>query len=259
MSAQWRKVDARRREVDAQRRAAAAILARRRWPALSFELPAIATISAMPKTKDSPQTRRAIAARAARLMAEDALSEFGAAKRKAARQLGFADNQALPSNEEVEAELRSYQLLFQNDEQRERLGELRAIALELMETLSAHQPCLTGAVWNGTAGRDTGVHIDLFTDAAKTVEMKLLSNGTAYRVEERAHFNRALARKVLALTFLHDDTPVQLNLYTSDDYRGALIADATGAAARGGIDAVKELVAQARSSATVDAFLAALR
>ena len=132
MNAQWHKVTARWRKVNAQRREAAAILARRCWPALNFEPHAIATISAMPKTKDTPQTRRAIAARAARLMAEDALGDFGTAKRKAARQLGFADNQALPSNDEVEAELRSYQLLFQNDEQRERLGELRAVALELM-------------------------------------------------------------------------------------------------------------------------------
>ena len=252
MNVQWRELKSKHRETSA-------ILARHRWPAVTVAVHAIATISAMPKTKDTPQTRRAIAARAARLMAEDAMSDFGAAKRKAARQLGFADNQALPSNDEVEAELRSYQTLFQNDEQRERLDDLRAIALELMEMFSAHQPCLTGAVWNGTAGRDTGVQIDLFTDAAKAVEMKLLSSGTAYRVEERAHFNRALARKVPALTFLHDDTPVQFNLYTSDDYRGALTTDATGSAARGGIDAVKELMAQARSSATVDAFLAALR
>src|SRR5215510_7849267 len=66
------------------------------------------------------QMRNRIAAAAARLMAEDGLEDFALAKRKAARQLGAEDTQSLPKNEEIEAELRAYQSLYQGEEQRER-------------------------------------------------------------------------------------------------------------------------------------------
>ncbi len=52
--------------------------------------------------------RAAIAAAAARIMAESGIDNFALAKRKAARQLGATEKQGLPGNEEVEAELRAY-------------------------------------------------------------------------------------------------------------------------------------------------------
>jgi len=61
--------------------------------------------------------------------------DFALAKRKAARQLGAEDTQALPKNEEIEAELRAYQSLYQGEEQRERIHYLRGRALEAMRLL----------------------------------------------------------------------------------------------------------------------------
>ena len=210
--------------------------------------------------KDSAtHARRAIAACAARVMAEDSVSDFGTAKRKAARQLGYADNEGLPSNDEVEAELRAYQLLYQNQEQRERLDLLRAAAVELMREFAAHLPHLTGAVWNGTAGRDTGLQIDLFTDAPKAVEIKLLDQNIVYRVDEKPHFNAALTRKVTQLEFAWNDVAVRLALYGADDLRGALIAGDSGRAQRGNLAAVESRIAEARSAALVEGFLAAIR
>lgn len=210
--------------------------------------------------KDSAaQSRRAIAARAARVMAEDSVSDFGAAKRKAARQLGYADNEGLPSNEEVEAELRAYQLLYQNEEQRERLDLLRTAAVELMREFAAHLPHLTGAGWNGTAGRDTGLQIDLFTDTPKAVEIKLLDQNIGYRVDEKPHFNAGLTRKVTQLEFAWQDVAVRLALYGADDLRGALIAGDSGHAQRGNLAAVESRIAEARSAALVEGFLAAIR
>ena len=210
--------------------------------------------------KDSiAHARRAIAARAARVMAEDSVSDFGAAKRKAARQLGYADNEGLPSNDEVEAELRAYQLLYQNQEQRERLDLLRAAAVELMREFAAHLPHLTGAVWNGTAGRDTGLQIDLFTDAPKAVEIKLLDQNIVCQVDEKPHFNAALTRKVTQLEFAWTDVAVRLALYGADDLRGALIPGGSGQAQRGNLAAVESRIAETRSAALVEGFLAAIR
>ncbi len=56
--------------------------------------------------------RTRIAQTAARLIAEHGLTDWSAAKRKACRELGLADNEALPGNEEVEEALRNYNSLF---------------------------------------------------------------------------------------------------------------------------------------------------
>jgi hypothetical protein len=119
--------------------------------------------------------RRAIAGAAARLMAEDGIADYGTAKRKAARQLGAGEGEALPTNDEIEAELRAYQAIYQEDEQRLRLRQLRGVALEVMSLLEDFRPYLTGAVLDGTAGRYAETEIDLYADSAKDVEIFLLS------------------------------------------------------------------------------------
>jgi predicted nucleotidyltransferase len=117
-------------------------------------------------------------------MAEDGIGDYGQAKRKAARQLGAGESEALPSNEEVAIELRAYQSLYQDDEQVERLRELRLAALEVMELLADFRPYLTGAVLDGTAGRYAEVEIELFADSAKDVEIYLLSRNISYEIAE---------------------------------------------------------------------------
>ena len=205
--------------------------------------------------KHAEHSRRAIAAQAARLMAEDGIPEFGAAKRKAARQLGFASSDALPSNSEVEAELRAYQTLFQNDEQHARIQALREIALDLMQGFARYHPCLTGPVWNGTAGPDAAITLDLFAESTKMVEVLLIDEEIAYRTSEWPHFNRALARKVPVLSFEHANCAVNLAVYGEDDRRGALLPDANGEAARGAAPAVERRMAEAEAAQAAAGFL----
>ena len=64
----------------------------------------------------STSMRARIAAAAARIMAEDGIDDFALAKRKAARSLGAAETEALPGNDEIEAELRAYRALYQAEE-----------------------------------------------------------------------------------------------------------------------------------------------
>src|SRR5438270_10296526 len=96
-------------------------------------------------TKSKTGMRVRIAAAAARIMAEDGIDDFALAKRKAARQLGADQTQALPANEEIEAELRAYRTLYQADEHPVRIAELRRIALGAMQELAQFTPYLTGA------------------------------------------------------------------------------------------------------------------
>ena len=207
----------------------------------------------------SPPSRRAIAAQAARLMAEDGIADFGAAKRKAARHLGYSDKDALPSNDEVEIELRTYQGLFQRDEQRERLEAMRTVALDVMQRWEKYHPRLSGPAWNGTAGRESIVEIELFVDDEKTIQIQLLGLDIPLETTEHMHFNRALTRRITALTLEHDGFLVRLSLYRTDDLRGAVKPDASGGPARGDLAAVAQLREQAREEAQLGATLAGLR
>lgn len=209
--------------------------------------------------KGAAHARRAIAAQAARLIAEDGVGDFGSAKRKAARQLGFRESDGLPDNDEIEEALRTYQTLYQNDEQRTRLLELRHVAVEVMREFEAHSPYLAGPVWKGTASRGAGVDINLFTDLEKQVEMALLGRGIEYTTSERPHFNRSLNRKVTVFSFDVEGVTVHLQIYSSADERGAARPDASGQADRGNLTAVELLIDEEEQKNTVDQFLSNIR
>ncbi len=120
--------------------------------------------------------RERLAYVAARLMAEDSISDFAFAKRKAAKQLGALETQHLPSNEEVEAALHSYRALYQQESHPEVLRELREEALASMQLFSQFSPYLTGSVLSGTAGEESDINILLFSDDAKAVLLFLLQH-----------------------------------------------------------------------------------
>ena len=100
----------------------------------------------------SRQMRDLIAQQAARLMVEEGLRDYYAAKRKAALRVGAPGTRNMPRNTEVEAALQSYQKLFYGDRQTARLRELRSEALEAMRFFEQFEPRLVGSVLTGTAG-----------------------------------------------------------------------------------------------------------
>ena len=174
------------------------------------------------------QMRARIAAAAARLMAEDGVDDFALAKRKAARQLGASDTQSLPANDEVETELKAYQALYQGEEQRARIRELRAVALDAMRSLVAFNPYLAGAVLKGTAGRYADIDLQLFTDDQKAVEMFLVNQSLAYAVSEQRHYCGDEPRAVPVLTVEWRGVPLNLAVYASKDERSSLKATLSG-------------------------------
>ena len=126
------------------------------------------------------RNRSRIAQTAARLIAEHGLTDWNAAKRKACRELGLPDREALPDNEEVEQALRDYNSLFQYAEQPARLRLQRLEALRWMERLSQWNPVLTGAVAAGWATEHSEVRLELEAEDAKSVELSLLNAGVEY-------------------------------------------------------------------------------
>ena len=189
------------------------------------------------------QMRARIAAAAARIMAEDGIDDFALAKRKAARQLGASETHALPGNDEVEAELKTYLSLYLGDEQRERIAELRELALETMHELEAFRPYLGGGVLKGTASRNAEIDLQLFTDDPKGVEIFLMNRGIAYEVSEQRNYCGDEPRLVSVLRTEWDGVPVNLAVHSANDERNVLKATLMGRPIeRAGIAAVRALI-----------------
>ncbi len=206
--------------------------------------------------KDNLQhLRQMIAQQAARMMAEDGVSDFGYAKKKAGRQLGVTDNTVMPSNSEIEEELKLYNTLFLSEEQPENLRELRANALFTMQLLERFNPHLTGAVLDGTAGIMSETHIHLFADSVKDVEMFLLNQQIPFDVNEKSYRiindgkrdKKGDSRKTVPVFTLETDKGlIKLSVFDVDDIRVATKRAADGSnAERLNIEGVKSLLAQA--------------
>jgi len=133
---------------------------------------------------DKSRLRERLAYLAARLMAEDGIDDFGVAKRKAARLEGVSDTRGLPSNEEIERELKTQRDLYQGREHREVLRELRMQAIAAMRLLEGFNPRLVGPIVTGTAGRHSDVRLQLFADSAKEVEIFLINRGISYEADQ---------------------------------------------------------------------------
>ncbi|MGB2833405.1 MAG: hypothetical protein WBC07_10665 [Methylotenera sp.] len=199
------------------------------------------------------QTRLLIAQQAARMMAEDGISDFAYAKNKAGRQIGAVDNNVLPSNAEIEAELKLYNALFLADEQPENLRALRKNALFTMQLLERFSPYLTGAVLDGTAGLGTETHIHLFADSLKEVEMFLLNLDIPFETNEKYYRimndgkrdKKGDARKKVPVFSLEMETGIiKLSVFEVDEIRQPTKRAADGSnAERADITALKNLIA----------------
>jgi hypothetical protein len=147
------------------------------------------------------------------MLAEDGISDFGFAKRKAAKQLGATDADALPTNTEIETELRAWQALYQDEEQPERLREMRVAAVEVMRMLEEFRPYLTGGALDGTAGRYSELEIEIFPESTKDVEIFFLNQGFPY--DHREPRRPAPHAAEALLSFDWGEVPVKVSVYPS--------------------------------------------
>lgn len=129
------------------------------------------------------RTRLEVAQVAARLMAEDDVHDFGEAKARAAASLGLTDRRTLPGNDEVEAEIRAYQALFQAEEQPRWLARKRHIALSMMDLLAEFRPRLAGAVLRGTAAAESEITLHLFVDPPELVATFLYDRNIPWELD----------------------------------------------------------------------------
>jgi hypothetical protein len=194
------------------------------------------------RSRRDTNLRRQIAYIAARLMAEDGVADFAAAKWKAARQAGLEDAKLLPDNQEIEAALREYQGLYQSEDQPAHLRRLREVAVRVMRDLGDFRPALVGSVLSGTAGQHSDINLQLFTDDPKSFTLFLLNR--RYRFEEGS---RRVARgermeEVPRFRLEVEGIPVTLTLLDLDDER--IVPGRTEAPQRARLAEVEALLAR---------------
>jgi len=197
----------------------------------------------------SETLRAEIAAAAARMIAEDG-TDYGTAKRKAARQI-LGDirvpGDILPDNAQIEDEVRLYNELFFGDRQPARLLHLRKLALRMMMELTRFSPYLTGAVLNGTAGDHSDIHLQLFAESPKDVQIYLLNKNIQFEVSETTHFKNR-SEPVETVSFMWEKEGMHLALYEMDDLRGAVKTTAARRIERADIDAVRALIMESETA-----------
>ena len=192
----------------------------------------------------STNAQEEIAAVAARFIVEEGL-EYGPAKRRAVKELGFNTRSSLPSNEQTELAVREYIDIFCADTQPMELAALRELALKWMLRVPELRPHLSGAVWRGTATRLSDIYIQLFCDDAKSAELLLIDKGVRYEVHAVSGFK---GETVDALSVrsrcevLNEEIGVHFMVYDYNDLRGALLPDTYGRSWRGDAEAVRRLV-----------------
>lgn len=192
----------------------------------------------------TPELTTEIAATAARLVVEEGL-EYGPAKTRALKTLGLPARTALPSNDELEDQVRDYLALFCADTQPDELRALRELAAVWMERLAEFRPHLSGAVWRGTATRLSNIHLQLYCDDSKSAEIALLNQGIAYDVGQTRNARGQTVDQLILdapCRALNEHIPIALTILDYDDQRGALKPDARGRTERGDLSALRQLL-----------------
>lgn len=126
-----------------------------------------------------------IAQTAAAIVADEGL-DYGTAKRMALKRLHLSSKTPLPDNVEVEEALREHIALFHADEHTRVLRAWREAALFWMRRLDAFHPYLFGPVWRGLVTRQSAVHLQLFPEDGKSVEIELLNQHIAFDIGQSA-------------------------------------------------------------------------
>lgn len=218
----------------------------------------------------SSDLRTELAVTAARLIAEEGC-EYGQAKRRALHEVlgdGADRRTTMPDNSEVEHELRRYLKLFGGEEHKLLLKTRRALAAQLMQTLHEFDPHLTGAVLNGTATQHSDIHLQLFVDSAKDVELRLIGLAIDFDVDEGSADERPVALERLSFVVnspIHASETaarptlvgVRLHIFARDAIRVAARHRRPGAsdelhpteaAGRANLEAVKRLLVDSEHS-----------
>lgn len=169
------------------------------------------------KTRHAPADtlRQRICQEAARIMAEEGVRDYHAAKRRAVGRLNLPDEKHLPGNQEVEQALADYLRLFQTEKHGARARQLRHMALEAMRLLARFEPRLVGAVLSGTVTSGSAIELHLTADTPEEVGFFLTDHHIPHEQRDhRLRFGGDRIETAPAFRFIADGVPVELTVFS---------------------------------------------
>ena len=164
--------------------------------------------------RDDHRLKTLIAQECARLIAEEGVQDFGAARRKAALRLAVNNRAVLPDNVAIEQALLDRQRLFDADRQAIRLRGLRKTAVEAMQFLARFRPRLVGSVLSGAVGPQASVHLHLFAESPEEIALFLMERHIPFETtEHRLKMANGVPVCLPVLRFTAGETRVDLTLF----------------------------------------------
>jgi len=181
---------------------------------------------------DDERARRTLAQEAARIIVEQGIRDYRAAKMKAAERLGMNARGALPRNAEIELAISNHLALFDGDSHSVVLRLMRETALAAMDLLSAYTPRLIGPVLQGTADENSAINLHVFSDSPECFATQLDTMGYNYRsYERRLKTSRGRGAKpetFAGFQFELEDACVEATVFPVDGIRQSPISPIDG-------------------------------
>jgi hypothetical protein len=190
------------------------------------------------------RARHVLAQEAARIIVEQGVQDYRAAKIKAAERLGMSARGVLPGNSEIERAIGEHLQLFGRESHIDLLRVLRRAALSAMEMLARFRPCLVGPVLHGTAASNSAINLHVFSDNFELVALQLQEMRVPYRLyERRLKSRRDQAETFAGVRFIHDESAIEATVFPVDGVRQAPISPIDGRPMRrADAQAVRELL-----------------
>jgi len=188
----------------------------------------------MPKNRSNgdDRARQMLAQEAARIIVEQGLRDFRAAKMKAAERLGMSTRGSLPRNAEIEIAVSEHLALYGREAHSDFLFTMRETTLAVMRVLSVFTPRLVGPVLIGTADENSAINLHVFSDSAEAVAAELRSLGHRYRPYERrlktSRGRGATPETFAGLQFEFEGELVEATVFPVDGIRQAPISPIDG-------------------------------
>ena len=172
----------------------------------------------------------AVVQEAARLICEERLTDYRAAKLRAMQRLGLGPHTALPDNLHVREAVVAYQRLFGGEDYVAHLRAMRNTALKAMGLLAEFQPRLVGGAVHGAVTTAHRVQLHAFSEKAEVVDLFLQHRGIPFEQDERA-YHYADEREVMIplARFEAADIGIDVAVFAVDDQRRAPIDPSDGA------------------------------
>ncbi|MDH5512797.1 MAG: hypothetical protein OEY27_06255 [Gammaproteobacteria bacterium] len=182
-----------------------------------------------PGSPATKELRQHIASDAARIMAEEGVSDFQTAKRKAAMRLGLPETKHLPGNDEVDSALQEYLRLFHASRLTQSVRRLRELAAEAMRFLSKFDPRLVGPVLSGTVTSASEIEIHLIADTPEEIGFWLQEHSIPFKqTDRRLRFGGDRQESFPAYRFTADNVAIELCVFDRREARESPLSPVDG-------------------------------